>query len=238
MSLSRLVIKPFGKYPKEHADDGLVSEADNIYAARRRETKEILVSTLTVTGSTNLKGPAVVVEPKEGNEIANKDYVLDAIPKAGTGLVIEEANTLSIQPEQRHITSVGPLTDLEVLGNAIFHKAVSGPPPKSSNDLCNKEYVDAQSLKAGLGIDLKGGAVSTSNSQNHITKIGTLRSLMVQGPAVFASTLTVRDPVDRSDASTRRYVDQAVNELEQRLKTYVEEKLQGLTSSELAPKST
>jgi hypothetical protein len=164
--------------------------------------------------------------PDDG-EVATKQFVLDTVRTAtsgeapapepttpapltaGTGISITDG-AVSVTPAQPTITSLGALTALNVTGTTHLDGRVTIRDPVDDIEPASKGYVLGVVPKVGSGLTLNAGAFDVNPSLPHVTSVGPLQGLNVSGPAVFGSTVTVRDPVDLGDAANKRFVTQTV----------------------------
>jgi hypothetical protein len=184
---SHLLVKSFGAI---HIHDPSAQDGDVA-------TKQFVLDTVRAAtgGTVPAPGPAPSPTP--------------APLTAGAGIAIN-AGQVSVTAAQPTITSLGDLTGLTVTGTAHLDGRVTIRDPVDDIEPASKGYVSSVIPKVGRGITLNGDAFDINASLPHVTSFGPLQGLTVSGPAVFASTITVRNPVDGGDAANRQFVTQAV----------------------------
>lgn len=156
------------------------------------------LSSLTVTGPASITGNVTAsAGPSDPAHLSNKAYV-DGYIIAGTGLSKSSGSTsatISVNPAQPQITSVGTLSTLTVSGAATLSTAsftgnvTASTAPSLATHLSNKAYVDAYVL-AGTGLTkttaTSNATISVNAAQSGITSLGTLTSLTVGGTTTLA----------------------------------------------------
>ena len=176
-------------------------KAASIVQPGNEQTRVLNVDSLDVGGTASFHGPVFVPNPTGEDQAASEGYVRNLIPNAadlaGGGLSARDGK-LS-----------GDLTfnDITVSGTATFRGGVVVPAPRTAGEAVNREYADGLLRTAGRGVELNGSALSVSEVLSHVTAVGVLRSLLVEGPAAFAGPVTVRTPVDAADAVPKRSLD-------------------------------
>lgn len=192
-----------------NAGDGLVKVGDTISVANilTNVTQIGALSELTVNGPAVFNDTVSVPAPTAPSDAATKLYVDSTGVSAGAGLT-KSGNALSVNAEQGGVVSVGTLTGLTVDGPATFNDTVSVPLPTDASDCANKTYVDSKLPVAGAGLVQSGNTFSLDNA--NITSIGTLTSLIVDGPATFLATANVPAPVSGDNVANKTYVDGTV----------------------------
>ena len=183
MSLARFVNRSYGN---------TFAPGSDINQAHVSESRDLDLLSIKVSGRADFSGPVSVPTPISDEQACNKVYVDSMIAAKPVYDILDVSGTL------------------EVHGKATFHGGVTVQTPQSGSEVCNKDYADDLAGIAGLGLQKEGKVFSVKPLQNHVLQVGPLKGLMVEGPAVFASTITVRDPVDESDVCTRRYVDKVI----------------------------
>lgn len=197
MSLSRFITPNFANViissHDQDSDHGL---------ATREYVHEAITAAAAAQPSTPTPAPAPesappIIEPTAEGASGTPTDIVTADTLAGDGLVSRDGK-LSLAPT---------LGDITVNGTATFRGGILVPNPSTGREAVNKAYADGLLRTAGQGLELNGTELSVSSTLSHVTSIGVLRSLHVQGTAAFSTTVTVRDPVDAGDATPKRYVD-------------------------------
>jgi hypothetical protein len=166
--------------------------------------RDVTLDSLDVAGAANFHGSVVVPHPTGEDQAATQGYVRNLIPDAadlvGEGLSARDGK-LGLSGDE--IT----LNDITVSGTATFRGGVVVPSPRTAGEAANRAYTDGLLRTAGRGIELSGSELSVSEVLPHVTSIGVLKGLLVEGPAAFAGPVTVRVPVDAGDAVPKRSLD-------------------------------
>jgi hypothetical protein len=167
--------------------------------------------TLNVTGSARFSGSVTVPAPTEEDHAASRVYVDDSIAHAGAGAALDVTTIAGegLRTQDGKLAILQPFSDLTVNGTAMFKGGVLVRTPATAQEAVNKTYADGLLRTAGPGLVLTGTELAVSDSLAHVTNVGILRGLHVQGPAAFSANVTVRTPVDAGDACPKSYVDAA-----------------------------
>jgi hypothetical protein len=162
---------------------------------------------LNVQEDAIFSGSVTVQEPQANNQPATKTYVDDsfALAAAASDVTALAGDGLSVSNGKLQVTQ--PFNDLTVDGTAVFNAGVLVRSPLTSQEAANRAYTDTLLRTAGPGLVLTGSELSVSDSLDHVTNVGVLDGLNVQGPAAFSGNVTVRTPVDDSDACPKSFVD-------------------------------
>jgi len=230
MSLSRFITKTYGNVvlapevgvvdleglaSKKYVKDAISAAVSGVGPAPVTPTPapsdpaelpaDVTLQNLTVEQTSRFSGTVTVPDALLPEQAASKGYVDGKIGASGFSAADIAGSGLTAQDGKLAVSQ--PFDTLAVDGTATFRGGVIVRLPQSPLEAVNRAYADGLTNTAGTGLRLTNKEFAVADTLTHVTQVGVLDGLHVNGPAAFGMNVTVRSPVDANDAASKIYVD-------------------------------
>ena len=144
-----------------------------------------ITKTLDIGGNVNVMGTSNLSTSVNIGTQTLRDYIA-TVYSAGTGITLTDT-TISVNSTLSHVTSLGTLTDLTVSGTASL------PPSVTIGGQSLESYIlsTSSAYNAGTGLTLTDTTFSVNSTLPHVTSLGTLTGLTVNGTTNLTTTTNV-----------------------------------------------